>query len=73
MRQERKERESFNLECGDVLTVPAGTTVYAVNRDSNERLQIVKLLKPVNNPGQFRVNSSFCFQFHSPITSILLN
>ncbi|GLT77852.1 hypothetical protein SLA2020_494070 [Shorea laevis] len=54
VRQERKERESFNLECGDVLTVPAGTTVYAVNRDSNERLQIVKLLKPVNNPGHFR-------------------
>jgi hypothetical protein len=43
--------------------VPAGTTVYAVNQDSNEKLQIVKLLRPVNNPGQFRVNSCLLLNF----------
>ncbi|KAM3755014.1 hypothetical protein ACB098_02G007100 [Castanea mollissima] len=46
--------ESFNLECKDALRLPAGTTVYIINRDNNERLEIVKLIQPVNNPGQFR-------------------
>ncbi|KAM3707204.1 hypothetical protein ACJW31_02G006600 [Castanea mollissima] len=46
--------ESFNLECKDALRLPAGTTVYIINQDNNERLEIVKLIQPVNNPGQFR-------------------
>ncbi|KAF5466112.1 hypothetical protein F2P56_016067 [Juglans regia] len=50
----QETRESFNLECGDVIRVPAGATVYVINQDSNERLEMVKLLQPVNNPGQFR-------------------
>lgn len=47
--------ESFNLERTDALRLPAGTTVYIINRNNNERLEIVKLIQPVNNPGQFRV------------------
>ncbi|KAL4642326.1 hypothetical protein ACB092_02G008300 [Castanea dentata] len=51
---QKKRIESFNLECKDALRLPAGTTVYIINRDNNERLEIVKLIQPVNNPGQFR-------------------
>ncbi|XP_050942533.1 vicilin Jug r 2.0101 [Cucumis melo] len=53
--QERKEtrKESYNVERGDVVTIPAGTTVYLANQE-NEDLQIVKLIQPVNNPGEFK-------------------
>ncbi|KAL6208638.1 hypothetical protein ACLB2K_019585 [Fragaria x ananassa] len=47
------KRESHNLERGDILRVPAGTPVYIINRDENEKLFIVKLLHPVNLPDQF--------------------
>lgn len=50
----QERRESYNLERGDVIRVPAGTTEYVTNQDSNERLQMVKLLQSVNTPGQFR-------------------
>lgn len=36
------------------MTIPAGTTVYLANQE-NEDLQIVKLIQPVNNPGEFKV------------------
>ncbi|XP_031737745.1 vicilin Car i 2.0101 [Cucumis sativus] len=53
--QEKKEtrKESYNVECGDVITIPAGTTVYLANQE-NEELQIVKLIQPINNPGEFK-------------------
>ncbi|KAA8543268.1 hypothetical protein F0562_021237 [Nyssa sinensis] len=47
-------RESFNLQRGDVLRVPAGTTSYMINRDNNEKLVIAKLLQPVGVPGEFQ-------------------
>ncbi|XP_077247898.1 vicilin Cor a 11.0101-like [Tasmannia lanceolata] len=58
IRQEGKEshnprRESHNLKQGDIFRVPAGTTVYLVNRDNNEKLYIVKVLQPVFTPGQY--------------------
>ncbi|KAI4317872.1 hypothetical protein L6164_025703 [Bauhinia variegata] len=46
-------RESYNLERGDVLRIPAGATTYAANRDDNRNLRVIKLAIPVNNPGQF--------------------
>ncbi|KAL1550182.1 vicilin-like protein [Salvia divinorum] len=51
VRQER--RESFNIKEGDIFRIHAGTTTYLVNRDNNERLVLVKLIQPVNTPGQF--------------------
>nr|6KM8_A Chain A, 7S globulin [Momordica charantia] len=53
--QERKEtkRESYNAERGDVMVIPAGATIYLVNHE-NEDLQIVKLIQPINNPGEFK-------------------
>ncbi|GFY98810.1 hypothetical protein Acr_13g0002110 [Actinidia rufa] len=47
------KRESFNLRLGDVMRIPAGTTVYLINRSNNEKLVIVKLLQPVSTPGHF--------------------
>ncbi|XP_059660480.1 vicilin Cor a 11.0101 [Cornus florida] len=49
------KRDSFNLRCGDVLRIPAGTTIYMINRDNNQKLVLIKLLKPVSVPGEFEV------------------
>jgi uncharacterized protein YjlB len=46
-------RESYNLEEGQVLRIPAGVTVYGANTDDNQNLKIVKLAIPVNLPGRF--------------------
>ncbi|XP_037491418.1 vicilin Car i 2.0101 [Jatropha curcas] len=50
----RDERRSYNLEKGDVIRIPAGATLYLINRDNNEKLNMVKLMQPVNSPGNFR-------------------
>ncbi|KAK9182641.1 hypothetical protein WN944_025787 [Citrus x changshan-huyou] len=49
-----ERRESFNMEHGDVIRVPAGTTYYLSNKHNVDRLHVAKLLQPVNTPGQFR-------------------
>ncbi|POO02125.1 Bicupin, oxalate decarboxylase/oxidase [Trema orientale] len=49
----QNNKESHNIERSDVVAVPAGSTVYLINQDNTERLQIVKLVTPVNIPGQF--------------------
>ncbi|XP_073526088.1 uncharacterized protein [Phyllobates terribilis] len=46
-------RESFNIQRGHIMKVAAGTNVYLVNSDDNERLILVKLIQPVSNPGKF--------------------
>lgn len=52
-----QRRESFNIKEGDIFRIHAGTTAYLVNRDNNERLVLVKLIQPVNTPGQFQVST----------------
>ncbi|KAL4367746.1 hypothetical protein GQ457_05G002820 [Hibiscus cannabinus] len=54
MIQEDKRR-SFNIETGDIIRVRAGTPLYLINRDDNEKLFIVKLLQPVNRPDHYEV------------------
>lgn len=49
-------RRSINLQPGDILRVKAGTTAYMINRDSSQRIVMVKLVLPVFNPGHFEVN-----------------
>ncbi|OVA05422.1 Cupin 1 [Macleaya cordata] len=49
MRQDN--RETHNLERGDVMRIPAGAIVYLINRDNNEKLFIAKLLRPISVPG----------------------
>ncbi|KAK4357123.1 hypothetical protein RND71_022733 [Anisodus tanguticus] len=51
---EQDEKNSFNLQQGDVIKVPAGSTVYLLNRDNNERFFVYVLAKSVNAPGQFQ-------------------
>ncbi|XP_074316176.1 vicilin Cor a 11.0101-like [Silene latifolia] len=46
-------RESFNIEQGHVLVVPAGVTAYLINSDNNEKLVLAELFNPVSNPGNF--------------------
>lgn len=42
--EDRTER--FNLEEGDIMRVPAGTPIYLVNRDENEKLLIAAFHMP---------------------------
>ncbi|CAJ1977187.1 unnamed protein product [Sphenostylis stenocarpa] len=46
------DRDSYNLHCGDVQKIPAGTTFYLVNPDNKETLKVIALARPVNNPGK---------------------
>ncbi|KEH43848.1 vicilin 47 kDa protein [Medicago truncatula] len=47
-------RNSFNLEQGDTIKLPAGSTAYLVNQDNDEDLRVVDLVIPVNRPGKFQ-------------------
>ncbi|GMH02406.1 hypothetical protein Nepgr_004245 [Nepenthes gracilis] len=46
-------RESFNVERGHIMRIPTGETVYMINRDNDEKLILVKLIRPVSTPGHF--------------------
>ncbi|GAB4830405.1 hypothetical protein Ancab_020042 [Ancistrocladus abbreviatus] len=49
------KRQSFNVECGHIMVIPAGATAYMVNRDDKEKLILAKLIIPVATPGNFEV------------------
>lgn len=51
------KRESFNVERGHIFRIPPGTPVYLINRDDNEKLYIVKLIKTINLPGHYEAFS----------------
>lgn len=51
---QQEKRESYELERGDVIKVPAGTVSYLTS-DGNKLIQIAKLVHPVNTPGSFQV------------------
>lgn len=46
-------RESFNIEHGHVMVIPAGVTAYLINRGNNDKLILVKVINPVSNIGKF--------------------
>ncbi|CAM8893446.1 unnamed protein product [Rhodiola kirilowii] len=46
------KRESFETETGDAIRVPAGSTIYWINKDSNEELRLASLFQPINSPDQ---------------------
>ncbi|XP_074283936.1 vicilin Cor a 11.0101-like [Silene latifolia] len=46
-------RESFSIEQGHVMVIPAGVTAYLINEDNDEKLVLAKLVNPVSNPGKF--------------------
>ncbi|XP_010261317.1 PREDICTED: provicilin [Nelumbo nucifera] len=74
-------RESYNLECGDIARIPAGPMIYLVNRDDNENLQIVTLFRTISTPGHvskfFSASSedgeSFYTAFSNEILEAALN
>uniref|UniRef100_A0A2R2JFS1 SM80.1 Vicilin n=1 Tax=Solanum melongena TaxID=223891 RepID=A0A2R2JFS1_SOLME len=49
---EQDEKNSFNLERGDVLRLHGGSTIHLLNRDNNEKFFVYVLAKSVNAPGQ---------------------
>ncbi|KAG9155689.1 hypothetical protein Leryth_003957 [Lithospermum erythrorhizon] len=53
IRADTEKRESFNIKKGDVLKIPAGTPLYLINRDNNEKLIIARLFQSVFTPGHF--------------------
>ncbi|KAE8658344.1 Vicilin C72 [Hibiscus syriacus] len=75
-----KKRESFNLVPGVAVRVPTGSTVYLVNQDNNQKLNIAVLVRPVNNPGKFeeffpggQYPQSFYRHFSPDILETVLN
>ncbi|CAN4091293.1 unnamed protein product [Withania somnifera] len=48
------EKNSFNVEKGDVLRVPAGSTIYLINSDNNEKFTVYSLAKSINAPGELQ-------------------
>ncbi|KAI4345669.1 hypothetical protein L6164_012769 [Bauhinia variegata] len=46
--------ELQHLKRADVLAVPAGSSVYAANKDNRQNLRVVQLAIPVTNPEQFQ-------------------
>ncbi|CAI8604652.1 unnamed protein product [Vicia faba] len=47
------DRNSYDLERGDTIKIPAGTTSYLVNQDDEQDLRVVDLAIPVNRAGKF--------------------
>lgn len=55
-----ERRESHDIKRGDIMRVPAGVIVYAINKASNERLRVAMLLHPISTPGQIEVDWIQC-------------
>ncbi|XP_020086179.1 cupincin-like [Ananas comosus] len=51
--ENKEERESHEINKGDIMQVPAGSIVYVINSDRREKLTVAKLLQPVSTPGRF--------------------
>ncbi|PIA56046.1 hypothetical protein AQUCO_00700403v1 [Aquilegia coerulea] len=51
---QENNRETHNLERGDIIMVRAGTILSFVNRDNKEKLRVASLLQPDNVPGDVK-------------------
>ncbi|KAI5403144.1 hypothetical protein KIW84_050649 [Lathyrus oleraceus] len=67
------DRDSFNLERGDTIKLPAGTIVYLVNRDDEDELRVLDLAIPVNRPGQIQNQQSILSGFSKNILEASFN
>ncbi|XP_042441652.1 vicilin Car i 2.0101-like isoform X1 [Zingiber officinale] len=47
------KKETYELRQGDIIKVPAGAIRYLANKDDDEKLVLIDLLKPVSTPGLF--------------------
>ncbi|CAL9166695.1 unnamed protein product [Musa hybrid cultivar] len=44
-------RETHDVKRGDIIWIPAGAIVYAINKARNEKLRVAILLRPISTPG----------------------
>ncbi|XP_010551719.1 PREDICTED: vicilin-like seed storage protein At3g22640 [Tarenaya hassleriana] len=51
----QEEKETFHIEKGHVVRMPAGTTHYVANTGDDEPLRLAAIFVPVNIPGSFQV------------------
>ncbi|KAJ0966397.1 hypothetical protein J5N97_027535 [Dioscorea zingiberensis] len=49
-----ENRESYDINEGDVMRVPTGAQVYLINKDDEEKLKIASLIIPISTPGRFK-------------------
>lgn len=64
-------KESFNMEKGDVIRVPSGAMVYFVNNNNDQTLRVAKLKQPVNTPGLYEVINNIGKRFR-PLKKLIL-
>lgn len=48
-------RETHDIKRGDIIWIPAGAIVYAINKARNEKLRVAILLRPISTPGHVEV------------------
>lgn len=70
--ENKEERESHEINKGDIMQVPAGSIVYVINSDRREKLTVAKLLQPVSTPGRFEVKIIELFLKCYSISEMLL-
>ncbi|KAK9669627.1 hypothetical protein RND81_13G144900 [Saponaria officinalis] len=46
-------RESYNIEKGHLMVIPAGVTFYIINSDDHEKLYLTMFVSSIANPGDF--------------------
>ncbi|KAI3993095.1 hypothetical protein MKX01_009838 [Papaver californicum] len=69
----QENRETCNLERGDVLRIPAGTMLNVINRDSKQKLQFAEFFQSISIPGKFRNPESYLNSFSSEVLEDAFN
>ncbi|KAJ8458936.1 hypothetical protein OPV22_031862 [Ensete ventricosum] len=46
-----ENRETHDIKKGDIIWIPAGVIVSAINKARNEKLRVAMLLRPISTPG----------------------
>ncbi|KAH0637167.1 hypothetical protein KY289_037082 [Solanum tuberosum] len=65
---EQDDKNSFNLEMGDVFRAPAGSIIYLINRDNKEKFFVYGLAKSSNAPGKLHEYFSAGLKIRNPST-----
>ncbi|KAH9620945.1 hypothetical protein KSS87_015407 [Heliosperma pusillum] len=76
-----KKRESFNIEKGHLMVIPAGVTFYIINRDDTHKLVLSMFVSSIANPGDFvpffgaggQDPESFLFAFSTEVLEAAYN
>ncbi|WOL15287.1 cupincin-like [Canna indica] len=49
---DQENRDSYEIRRGDIMRIPAGSIVYAINEATDEKLRVAMLLHPISTPGE---------------------